>query len=247
MDIIYTNTGSSGNCTIIYDGQSYLMIDCGISDKIVNKEINYTLSKVKDCLITHHHSDHTSYMPYYVKRGITMYMSKYTKEKLGVNGYFFKTISSRQTININTFYVIPFELPHSNSDGTECVNFGYLIYSKATKERLVFCTDCHYIPQRFPPCEYYMLECNYKPIENFKEDMEFINPYLEERRIRSHMSVLSCELFFQKQDLSKCKGIYLLHISHTNGDFSQEFKERIAEATRKEVFLSESIHKRKRA
>lgn len=229
MDVFFSKTGSDGNATIISDGVSALLIDCGISVKNVQKGSGFKLGLVTNALLTHEHIDHTKYLKNYIERGITFYCSEETKLQLGFkgiyDGYYCKPIGkNNNTYTIDTFKVKPFELPHINTDGADCKNFGYLIYSKVNCERLLFITDTHYIPQQFPPCEHYMLECNYAEIQDFKKELEFIEPVVEGRRFKSHMSLETLKLFLSKQDLSRCKRIDLLHFSKGSYMKPQEMK-----------------------
>ena len=232
MDIIFTQTGSGQNCTVISDRKTKLMIDCGVNPKCVSKMCGYVFSDVENCILTHGHFDHSKFTKEIMGRGITIYMSKETKEELSVSGYFVKEVCNMETFRIGTFLIKPFDLPHTNTDGTECKNFGYLIYSLATKERVLFCTDCHYIPYNFPPCDYYFIECNYT--ESNVKDVNFV----DKRRLRSHQSIETALLFLSKQDLSKCKCIYPIHISTKNNLSKKWIKEKIKKSTGKKVVLN---------
>lgn len=239
MEIVYSETGSGGNATIITDGESYLLIDCGLSVKQVNKGGYSNLSNVKNALLTHSHMDHVKYLKNYVERGITFHCSEETKIILGIkglyDGYYCKSIKSLKQFEIETFIIKPFELPHTNPDGTDCHNLGFFIYSKVDKKKMLYVTDTHYIPQQFPPCENYVLECNYSEIENFENEMEYITPVVEGRRMKSHMSLETLKLFLSKQDLSKCEWIKLVHGSKTSIKSMQEMKEEIQQLVGEEI------------
>jgi len=244
MEIIYTKTGSKGNCTIVKNGSILFMIDCGIPLDEVNKAIGYKLTDVNCCLITHAHSDHSKYISKVLERGITCYMSKETQETLKLSSCMIDNIENFKNQHVmvvdgkgfSHICFKPFDLPHSNADGTPCKNFGYLIKSKLDGEQLMLATDCHYNNYVFPPCEYYMVECNYEQIDDYKPIIENINFHVEKRRFKSHMSLEKCKDFLSKQDLSKCKTIYLIHISDKTHD-GERFKKEIEKLTGKEVIV----------
>ena len=48
-------SSSSGNCYSISDGNSRIMIECGLPIKAIQKHFNHQLSAVDACLVTHGH------------------------------------------------------------------------------------------------------------------------------------------------------------------------------------------------
>lgn len=231
MDIVFKKTGSRGNSTIISDGLTTLLIDCGIPCKDFLKEEGIFLSNIDGCLITHKHQDHCRYIKEIIKSGINCYSSLETFEDIGLQGYFLKPVKHNESFNINTFFIKPFSVPHTNLDGEECLNFGYLIYSKNTKEKALYVTDCHYIPYRFPACQYYFIEINYDEIEDKKFDI------VKKRRLRSHQSLNTAMLFFKKQDLSKCKAVYPIHISENSNNIKKHIKRELKKINIKDVYF----------
>lgn len=55
MNIIYSKTGSDGNLSYITDGNTNIIIDCGISFNKANKDCNYKLLQASALITTHHH------------------------------------------------------------------------------------------------------------------------------------------------------------------------------------------------
>lgn len=55
MDIICSKTGSDGNFSVISDGESSIVIDCGIDYQKANKMARYTLIDASGVLVTHSH------------------------------------------------------------------------------------------------------------------------------------------------------------------------------------------------
>ena len=51
-------TGSRGNFYIVETKDEILLLECGIQIKDIKKSLNFDLSKVKGCLLTHSHNDH---------------------------------------------------------------------------------------------------------------------------------------------------------------------------------------------
>ncbi|MDD6161097.1 MAG: MBL fold metallo-hydrolase [Oscillospiraceae bacterium] len=63
-------SGSSGNCSVVSDGRTHILIDAGISAKrIISglRQLGIEPEKVSAVLITHEHSDHISALPVLTK------------------------------------------------------------------------------------------------------------------------------------------------------------------------------------
>lgn len=239
IETLYSKTGSSGNCTVFDDGNMMFGFDCGIPQKEVNSGIFYKISKLKHIFVTHAHVDHGKYCGEFLKRGTHLYMGKETKETLGLSdNYYLHVVESKKQFQINGNLIVkPFEVPHCNSDLTPCENFGYLVYSKNANEKLLYVTDCHYIPQKFSGLNRIFIECNYKPLESYFGEVGY--PYnstiVEKRRFESHMSVKACIEFLSKQDLSQTKEIRLLHLSSSQYYLKDTIKQEVEESIGKVV------------
>lgn len=126
-------------------------------------------------------------------------------------------IESGNQFKIGTFIVKPFDVAHTNSNGSDCPNLGFLIYSKVTKEKMLWITDASYIESRFHPMDYICIECNYVDVDDYSNELEYVNQFVETRRFHSHLSLNRCIDFLKKQDLSKIKEIRLLHLTQSQG------------------------------
>lgn len=63
MDVKVFASGSSGNCLVLSDGDTNIMIDAGISLRRIKNglaEVGLTIDDICGVLITHEHSDHVS-------------------------------------------------------------------------------------------------------------------------------------------------------------------------------------------
>ena len=234
MEIIYSQTGSNGNCTVIDDGKTLLMIDCGVKIEKVNKSIGYKLSSIDACLITHTHIDHSEYIKKIFERAIPCYMWSKSKEKYP-NEHYAKAIEPLKQFEIGTYIINSFPLAHINADRTDCPNLGYIIFSTVTKEKLVWITDTHYIKNNVGVCDTIGIECNYIDVDSYATEIEHIQVSVEKRRLVSHLSLNSCIMWLKKQDLSKCKKIYLLHLTREQG----EIKEKLIDEVKKSIQAEE--------
>ncbi len=71
-------SGSKGNCSLITDGNTSLLIDCGISLRRAKRSlsaIGYELNSLKYVLITHLHSDHFQYFNTWYKNSSLIFFT----------------------------------------------------------------------------------------------------------------------------------------------------------------------------
>ena len=231
MKIQIIGSGSSGNCYRISDGQTALLIECGLPVKKIKEGCDYNLSEISGCIVTHEHKDHVLSANNLMRAGIDVYMTEGTAVKSGAQTYRLK-LWKRDGIDtignpyyhaekIGTFTVKPYIAHH---DAAEPVF--YLITSNATNEKLLFVTDSFYIDYRFSGLTQIMVEANYS-----KDTLsEPENDKRRNRLRRSHMSIENCINMLKANNLSQCREIWLIHLSSSNGD-AEEFKRAVQEAT----------------
>lgn len=216
MKILYSSTSSKGNCSVIENGDNHLLIiDAGLPYKKVDKEIGYRLHESDALLISHSHGDHTSHINDFLSVNINTFLGAETASALDLGRYtrHIRHIAVNKQISVDGFEIVPLEMCHTNSDGTPCECFGFLILDKSTSEKMLWVSDTQYIKNKFPPLEYYCIECNFFESGDYFDDIEYIEKTVEMRRVQSHMSFESAVKFMSMQDLSKCKEIWLLHMS----------------------------------
>ena len=221
MEIITLGSSSKGNGYVI---DRTLVIEAGVPIKELKKTLNFNLSGIQAVLISHSHGDHSKYASEYLKAGIDCYMSKHTKSELNLQNFTnrIKIIEHQKVFIIGDYTILPFELSH------DVMNFGYLIYNRKTKEKLLFATDTYSINYNFKDVNYYMIEANYSEKiirENIKKGL--LAESLAKRLYHSHFSLENCIDFLRCQDLSKCMKIILIHLSDGNSNekmFVQEIK-----------------------
>ncbi|WP_296113037.1 MBL fold metallo-hydrolase [uncultured Anaerococcus sp.] len=239
MQIEVLGTGSSGNCYKVKMGRATLLLECGLPYKIIQKKLNFKVSDIDACLITHEHMDHAKAIKDLMKAGVDCYMTKGTAESLKVKGHrlhtFYKSPNRRWQYNfklLRDVMILPFEAVH---DVAEPVSF--FIKTKDEKESMVFVTDTAYMKYKIPACDVLMIECNYvKSVLDKQVEEEKINISLRNRIVKNHLSLESLVEALKVADLSRCKKIYLMHLSDSNSD-EQLIKKTIQELTGVEVVI----------
>ena len=198
-------TGSSGNCYIVETSDESLILECGINIKSIMEGLNFDLSKVKGCLISHSHSDHSKSVKKILDKSIDVFTGEKTIKELNIESHRLHPVYPKLAFKVGGFTILPFDVQHD----VQCL--GYLIYHKETG-KILFATDTYYLKYKFDGCNYVMIECNYD------EDILHQLPPWRARIIKSHMSVQTCIETLKTWNLSKCKKILLIHLSHDNGD-----------------------------
>lgn len=232
MDIRVLASGSTGNGYVVSDGVSSILIECGIPAKQIKQKLNYDLSDIAGCIVSHGHQDHCKAWRDIAKLGIDLYMSKGTADFIQAGGHRVNVIRAKHQFHLDTFIVLPFDVQHDIPEP-----LGFMIYSTITNEKLLFITDSYYCKYNFPNMNYIMVECNYAPdILQRNIDEGKVHEAMRNRLIESHFSLPNVKKFLQANDLSKVEEIYLIHLSSANSD-KDRFKREIQELTGKVVIV----------
>lgn len=232
MDIKVLASGSSGNCYRVSDGQTSLLLECGIPIREIKKGLGFRLSEISACLISHNHMDHCKAAEEIIKVGIDVYMSSGTKAALKLSGHRIHTVKAKEQFSIGTFVVLPFETEHDAEEP-----LGYLLYSTATGEKLLFATDTYYVRYKFKGLTHIMVECNYiTDILYSNIETGRVPAALKDRLLQSHFSLENVKDFLMANDLSKVQEIYLMHLSNNNSD-EERVKREIQGLTGKQVII----------
>lgn len=231
MQIKSIASSSKGNCYIVDDGRTKILIECGISYKEIQKALNFGISSIDGVLVSHPHKDHCRSVKDMIKAGIDVYLSEVAIEEIGISGHRINAIYSKKQFSIGTFIVLPFELQH------DVFNLGFLMANSAG-EKLLYATDTYYIRYRFQGLTHIAVECNYS-LDILKRNVEagLVPKELKSRILKSHFSLENLKEFLKANDLSKVQEIWLLHLSDNNSD-AKRFKREIQELTGKMVFVA---------
>ena len=250
MKAVCFGSSSSGNCFLIeLDGANPFFVECGIEwRKVLTRALNDNVDvyNAEVCLITHSHGDHCKAHREASLNGLKLYGSRETLEAIGEQGYELKANAPSKVAD--GLYVLPFSVKH---DAPGSMGF----YIKTAKESIAFVNDnkgMHANVSMLKP-DYIFVECNYydkqaKAIlddaKRYLQRAEISTEYSKaqnaalvlERNLKYHSSLLDCAENIAKFDLSKCKGIFLMHLSNRYAN-EFEMKKLIAERFKKPVFV----------
>lgn len=232
MILSILGSNSNGNGYVIQNDNEALILECGFRFLDAQKALDFNTQKVVAALVSHEHGDHAKYVKEYKTRGIKIYASAGTLEKIRLQNE--KTILRHtQKVKIGNFTILPFNVKHDCAEP-----LGFLI-NHPEMGNLVFATDTYYLPYTFDDVQHWLIECNYRkdildkncPKGSFKK-------VLRDRTLQSHMSYETCEKALLSNDLSPAKNIILIHLSDGNSN-AAEFKKNIEKSTGKMTFVAD--------
>ncbi|MDD3417568.1 MAG: MBL fold metallo-hydrolase [Lachnospiraceae bacterium] len=219
MQLKVVASSSEGNCYILESDTQALIIECGKSYKDVMKALNFNVSKIVGCIVTHEHGDHAKYYHEFIRAGIDVYSTDGTRESLKeINGELTKPFSRLsdyrlpsgenvpryETFNIGGFTITPFQTIHEVAE--PC---GFIIEHEEMGE-LLFATDTEYIGFNFKGLNHILCEANYDKqiLERGVENFEHV--------LRGHMEIGTTERFIKQNATHELMNVVLIHLSQSN-------------------------------
>lgn len=230
MQIKVLASSSKGNCVFISDNKTSLLLDCGLSIQEIKQKLNFGLSQVQACLLSHYHQDHARAAKDIVKAGIDLYASPATVEALKLAGHRVKVVKPMERFEVGTWKVLAFDAVH------DIETLGFLLSNPPGKA--LYLVDSAYCKYRFIGLTHILIGCNYS-LDILRENvLNGVLPVeLKNRIIRSHMSLETLKDMLRANDLNKVEVIYLLHLSDSNSDV-ELFKKEIRALTGKPVYIA---------
>src|SRR5699024_12584034 len=224
-------SGSKGNAYLLSDGQSSILLECGIKYRDIQIATGFKASEITGCLVTHEHKDHTKGLKDVVKNGIDVHASKGTIEAEGIDHHRLNVVEARKQFKIGSWTILPFEVEHDAAEP-----LGFLIVNG--NEKVLFATDTYYVRYKFKGLTHIMIECNYS-LEILDENIEagYTPLFLKRRLLKSHFSLENVIEFLKVNDLSKLKEVHLLHLSDSNSN-EVEFNRKVQEVTGVPVYIA---------
>lgn len=232
MDIQVIASGSTGNCYMISDGKTRLLVEAGIPVAEIQRAIGFRLTGCDACLVSHSHGDHAKHAAALAKKSVDVYASAGTIEACSLAGHRIHAVKARNQFNVGTFACMPFDVKH---DAPEPL--GFLLRSHLTGERLLYFTDTPLLRYKHPRVQIIMAECNYDRQTLMAAVESGATPVEAIRRIcSSHMGLDSLLFVLGANDLSQLRQIYLLHLSSRHAN-EQRIKQAIQAETGAEVIV----------
>lgn len=146
-------SGSKGNCCVVQNQESSIVIDCGSTKKHLLasfEKIGYDYHQSDALFVTHTHKDHIAQLK--------MFDDVKTYAKCDLDTNHFKKLAPFEEVCINTLSIKEIPLSHDANETS-----GYRIESG--NEVLVYITDTGYVKEEYVPllqnADYYIFESNH--------------------------------------------------------------------------------------
>ena len=235
MELKILGSSSAGNCYVFDNGKEALVVEAGVPFNEVKKAVDFDISRIVGCLVSHEHGDHAKSVWQFVEARVSVYGSQGTIETFG-------TLEKRQKLYVlpengytkfGNFTVLPFSVKHDAVDP-----LGFLIHHPETGN-VLYATDTYYLEYTFKGLNNVLIECNYRMnILEANVAAGYVPKAQRDRTLQSHLSYHTCRETLLANDLRAVNNIVLIHLSDGNSN-AREFRNGIAEATGKTVWVAD--------
>ena len=231
-------SSSHGNAYLVEDGQTRILLECGLAFRTLQKKLGFGLMELDGVLVTHEHKDHARCSGELVRSGQSVYMSAGTALALELaEEKPLSVVCGGQCPPLRGPYPVDPEAAVAviGAPGVELVEdreqfrigsfdvvafktyhdaaepLGYVVRSRADGDVLAFATDTVNIRYRFPGLRIFAVEANYD--EAILSRSQHLPDKTKARIRNTHMEIDTlCEIL-QSMDLRGCREIWLLHLS----------------------------------
>lgn len=243
MKLTVIGSRSDGNAYVLQNAGEALLLEAGLPFNKTLEALDYQLSKVVGCLVSHDHLDHANHVAEYLNNGVRVLASKGTTKGMTDRWLSKKIMRTPEVVPYNEdgtfaqfslggFTVVPFNTIHSTEEPT-----GFYIHH-ADIGTMLFATDTGYLPRPFAGLNNIMIEANYDAA-TLQE--RYLAGRISERRythtLKGHMCVDTTIEALRANDLSRVNNIILLHLSEENAD-PERFKAMVQMTTGKNVYVA---------
>lgn len=233
MNLTVLASSSAGNGYFLTNGRETLIIEAGIRLKSVKGALNFSLTGIAGCLVSHRHGDHAKYIKEYATSGIPILTSRDVIDRQDplIARTMCRELLPGKGYKTGNFKIIPFSVEHD----VPCLGF---LISHPETGNILFATDTYMLEYTFRDLNHILIEANY--FDDRLEDNIVsgrIHPSQRPRLLQTHMELQTCKDILLANDLTKVVNIILLHLSSDNSD-EEKFVREVREITGKQVFAA---------
>ncbi len=213
MKLKILGSSSAGNCYVLQSDSEALIIEAGLRMMDIKQAIDYDMSKVAGCIVSHLHGDHSKSVDGLIKAGVDVYAHSSVFEAKGILEHRrARVVTPERGFIVGSFKVYPFPVAHD----VPCL--GFLINHNETGN-ILFLTDTFTCDYQFTELSHILIEANYSTTILDKNIGSGRTNNGMKRRLRySHMELQTTKKVLSAHDLSNVKTITLIHLSSDNSD-----------------------------
>lgn len=249
MRIVSLASGSKGNAVLVDSGETALLVDCGLSFKMLIERLAVVypdpceiLKRIGGVLVTHSHDDHVQGLKMFVKKcpDVPIFANAMTAETIandcGISDDTFACFENGQVFDVGPFSVKPFSIPHDTPDPVGYLVRGDLTYFHGTD----IGTPLDSIGVNLAQADIAVLESNHDPQMLFNSGRP---PSLIQRVYgpRGHLANDQAAELVKKFAPSRLKRLALAHLSEScNAPHlaEREMRETLARINRTDIALT---------
>jgi phosphoribosyl 1,2-cyclic phosphodiesterase len=218
LSFVLLGSGSSGNATLVSDGDTHILVDAGLSGREIAKrlgECGIEPGRISAIVISHEHGDHCRGVgPFAKNLDIPVFMTEgaLSNSGLTLDSKKHRRISSGECFDVHGFHFTCFSVPHDSADP-----LGFVIEKDGIK--IAIALDLGYLSnlvlERLKGCDGIVIESNHD-VQMLK-----VGPYpwaLKQRVMsrRGHLSNDSVAQFLGNDFDGQAAHVILAHLSKKN-------------------------------
>lgn len=202
-------SSSSGNAYLVSDGQTNILIECGLSHKKLQQACGFKLTSLDAVLISHEHKDHSQCVDKLLASGIPVYLSQGTARALELPEKLLDMATEMiagEQFTVGTMVIKPFSTFHDAQEP-----MGFVMQSQVDWDVFAFATDTVNLPYNFPGVNILALEANFQ--QDILDRSERMPEKTKKRVSNTHMEIDKLCECLRRMDLTQCRELWLLHLS----------------------------------
>lgn len=202
-------SSSEGNAYMVSDGMTDILIECGLSHKKLQQSCGFKLTKLHGVLVSHEHKDHCKCVEKILSSGIPVYLTQGTARALELPEKLLDLATEMvagEQFCIGTIDIMPFSTFHDAQEP-----LGFVMQSQVDGDIIAFATDTVNLPYNFPGVNLLAVEANFQ--QDILDRSERMPEKTKHRVSNTHMEIDRLCDCLRRMDLSRCREVYLLHLS----------------------------------
>lgn len=210
MKLKCISTGSGpGNCYALIDSKNQiLLLDLGTNGKEIKKAVDFNIRAIVGAVVTHTHIDHSKSLAALRRIGIDV-ATPYENQNHKLINYHF---CNYNVTAIPMDDVKKTKWQHTNTDGSECPIFGYVIQHPELHGLLLYITDCCYVKYNFQNVGNIILGVDYQ------NDLLDLDGEKTQHQLQGHMSIATAKMFVQVNSSDMLQNVIIGHLSEDCAD-----------------------------